>query len=180
MNLNTTRRKAFKKKWITYDLSHLHPFSLPIKINHKWLLRKKIMIQVVFSSHCFTSKFDSKKHSIDDKYNQCNEWRYFCLERYDLSKKYLKDIIRSFSDLCIKNKVFFSNNADFFKLNLLELWDYYVFFTLKKSKINNNDLLMIITSAHLRDDNLYHKQPDINLKALLIWVFTNKKIKKAL
>jgi len=173
MNNKSIKRKAFKKKWKVYDLTHLHPFNFILPVDQKWI-KKSLKIHTYFSSHCFTSLFNKEKHDISDKYHQCPDWRYFCLERYELSKKLLKWIISELNN----NKVFFSKQSDFFKVKLENNQKYFVFFRMYKSKNKDHDLILSITSAHLREDNIDFISQKIDFSILLKKIFLNKSPKK--
>lgn len=174
MSNKSIKWKVFRKKWKVFDLSHLNPFSLKVPVNKKWI-NKELKVFISFSSHCFTAKYDSEKHDFSDKYYQCPDWRYFCLERYELSKKLLNHIIHELKD----NKVFFSKHYDFFKTKINNDDKYFVFFKVyKDKKWWEYDILLHITSAHIRFDDLDFKSEKISFDLLLLSTFLNKNPKR--
>lgn len=150
---------------ITYNLQHLHIFSLKRKIDNNI-----INIVIRFSDHCFT-KSPEKWIKYNDKefYLYSPKPRVFCKKRYNLSLK-LKEILKEKFDWYVfftkKNKT-----IDYFKI---EIWEekFYIYFDIKKEK--QNSLLMSINSIYTRRNNPENKSQKINFELLVKKILKNK------
>jgi len=182
-NVKNISWRPFKKDWITYDLSHLHPNIFSVNVEWEKLNRKEIRVHISFSSHVFTSKFRPEKHEKTDRYFQCLEWRFFCFERYFLSKIELMNVINDFVENPLNNRIYKWSLSDYLKIKLVSWEEYLVYFRLEKNKLktksNKNDLVMIITSAHINEfDKKLNRKKDRNskkLKTILIQKFLEPK-----
>jgi len=77
------------------------------------------------------------------------------------------------------NKVFFSRHYDFFKTKIDNDNKYFVFFKVYKDKKDwEFDILLHITSSHIRWDNLDYKSEKINFDLLLSSIFLNQTPKR--
>ena len=159
--------KAYKdiKNNITYNLQHLHIFSIKKKINNNII---KIVIR--FSDHCFTKNLEEwKKYNKKELYLFSPINRIFCKNRYRLSLKLKKILKEKFNwNIFFKQK---TQTLDFFKV---EIWDekFYIYFDLKKTK--SDSLLMSINSIYTRKNNPEKNSQKINFDLLIEKILKNK------
>lgn len=175
-----------------YDLSHLTPFLhefTQAAQDGKEMRQYRVIFE--FSHHCFTKSPNKYKgetladYDAELHYHTEKETRIFCLERYVLSKK-LPDILKEMD----KNKCFFTSADDKFMTISIEddkgeSVDYEIYFSLKKSKIKNDqcDLYIFINSAYKRTPEYQLQQPRGRLKPISLFVLlyntlNNKRIRK--
>ena len=126
---NKLYQKNFKAKGIVYDLSHLQPFDIFIKLRAS----KTITMRIEFSTHTFTESYDSKIHSygdiIQDKVATDSVFhhdRAFNEERYRLSLE-LSGILKSITH---NSKAYTAGKGKF----LVRKDNYYIFFNIYRHK----------------------------------------------
>jgi hypothetical protein len=114
---------------------------------------RKYAFQVSFSLHCFSRKILKNEQDLAYCYSDSRETRFFCHNRYELSKK-LPEIIREISH----KKCCHTGHGNFFIVEIITAdgnrQDYEVYFAVTKGK--NNRLNLFIQSAYIRDDK--HQQ----------------------
>jgi len=134
----------------TYDLQHLHPFSLELSISDG-PIEFACRIRVSFNSHCFTETLDKAVHTPDLHYQDGSEWRAFCLARYEHTK-----LIRPAIEAAKDQRVYFSNDRNFMIVETVtELGvrcPYPIFFDLRKSNQQGYKLAMFVVSAYPKSD----------------------------
>ncbi len=135
----------------TYDLSHLHPFTLEIINDAKdGKDEQKYIFDVRFSLHCFTN---ACKESDDKKlqYSDNRETRSFCFTRYQLSLK-LPEIVK----VIHTKRCNHTGKGNFFIIESItedgDLIEYEVYFDIKKSPRNNDPMKLFIQSAYVRTE----------------------------
>lgn len=124
---------------ITYDLSHLDPFTFPLQVDTNIFI-----VHVSFHLHCFTIKLTAG-HQPDLRYTYGSEARAFDPERHRLSKM-LPEFIRSMGS----RSVYWSQQGNFFFWrNPAESYaPYLVFFDVVKSQQAGSDVRVHVRSAY--------------------------------
>jgi ribosomal protein L31 len=130
----------------TYDLSHLNPFNFEFQSN---LAKRKIRVNVSFTSHCFSEgKGEVGSENVD---TETPRPRFFCLTRYRLSKK-LPDIIATLNDPKVKVQQTKSKRNWVYSVKIEDpSGPYHVFFEVKKSerdKAKLQDVNLVVESAY--------------------------------
>lgn len=153
-------------KWTTfnhtgkaYDLSHLDGFEEMVVIPHQGdKPEQTYLINVIFSLHCFTrGPKQGEAISPDLAYRDSRETRIFDFDRYEQSFL-LPEIIRSLGG----RKCFHDPHGNFYVVEVVTddgtKKFYSVFFTLSKAG-KKKGLNLFVSSAHLRDELPYDKNP---------------------
>jgi hypothetical protein len=116
-----------------YDLRHLAPFTLRFdRAAEQGKAAIVYTVDVVFSLHCFTSKFPDKPFDPKLKYADARETRVFDFERYELSKR-LPEIVRTLDH----RRCLHTGHGNFVTIQIVtnsgETRSYHVFFEPSKS-----------------------------------------------
>jgi hypothetical protein len=129
-----------------YRLGHLASFEFSLALDAQASV--SVALQVQFSAHCFTERFDAAVHQTEHRYTHLGELRAFNLERYQLSLL-LPDLIRSMG----QRKVNFTKESNYLLVERVDLQgvrqQYVVFFDLKKAK-GGRALRMFVQSAYVK------------------------------
>jgi hypothetical protein len=130
-----------------YSFDHLKPIVLRVSPDNK-ADTKTLVIRVNFSCHCFTEKHDPSRPEL--AYYHAGETRSFDEDRYSLSLN-LHAIIAAISD----RKVFFTRDTNYLFVEALDHRGhnvrYAIFFDLKKARDQDNDLIMTVESAYVKE-----------------------------
>lgn len=136
---------------VTYDLSHLHPFSFALALDARGELPAiTFTIHVTFGLHCFTKDIEvgcDPAHHYDDARG---EIRCFCANRHEMSLA-LPEIIRSLNRRrCYEAK---HNNYMTFELQGANgnTVHYQVYFKVTRSGLGENALTLFVQSAYPKD-----------------------------
>ncbi len=119
----------------TYLLTHLHPYTFKILISGVF-----VTIKVFYGFHVFT---DDKGNGKEIHFR--NETRYFCQERYELSRQLPLIIEQQLTEgyvVAFRTK---KRREQFF---YLDLHDYAIFMDLRKSESEENTVKLTIVSAY--------------------------------
>ncbi len=144
-----------------WDLSHLDSFAFRLDPD----LGFKIDVVVIFSCHCFTHSIhkDSRpRNKIPDAeiYADGREERVLDTQRYELSKRYLKDLVTGLPArrIIVAN----DNQRNFMTWDIPNLAGtsstYAVFFDTEKDKERKRRVLLRIQSAYILDNGLTRRQ----------------------
>lgn len=81
----------------TYDLSHLDAHEITYSTEFDGQV-ENYTFMVSYSFHCFAKDYEHQAQEDLDRlmYHAPKESRPFCFQRYDLSKKYLRQIVENF------------------------------------------------------------------------------------
>ncbi|CAK3481235.1 Heat shock protein C [Vibrio crassostreae] len=130
----------------TYDLSHLDPFKFEFQSN---LAKRKIRVNVSFTSHCFSE--GEGKNGGENIDTDTPRPRFFCLTRYRLSKD-LPKILASLNDPRVKVKQTKSRRNWVYSIKIDDpSGPYHIFFEVKKSegdKAKFQDVNLVVESAY--------------------------------
>jgi hypothetical protein len=156
-----------------WDLSHLDPFAFECDLN----LEFRATVLVLFSCHCFTRSFawDPRARSDiprEEIHSDGREERVLCPDRYESSRRLLRDVVRGLprrriivADERRPNFVTVETTNASGKLSL-----YAVFFGVEKDKTRKRRLLLRIQSAYTLDRGLTKRQKQakkITLRSIL-------------
>lgn len=138
---------------ITYDLSHLEPFSFSFFSNNA---QKDLTVHVTFSNHCFSKKLSDEPdsaHEIVDE-TQGRE-RVFCPIRYELSKT-LPNTIKTLNHPSVKVWETSSRRNWCYTIQIDNPeGPYHIFFEIRKNQKTQKkkqDLNMVVESAYHETD----------------------------
>jgi hypothetical protein len=138
--------RTFNLAGVEYPLSHLSRFTVVVPAKDP--LSSPATLQVTFSHHVFSEKWDEAFHTADHKFEEAGELRAFCPVRYGCSIN-LRDII----EYHVAGKVYLSRDGK-------GLWNHFfyadadgiaypVFFRLGKAdRIAGIDGILHIVSAY--------------------------------
>ena len=142
--------KPFHHNKATYDLSHLHPFTIKLEQAAKKDNPKRIYtFDVEFSLHCFT-KSALADYESTLLYKDNRESRVFCFERYTLSLQLPSIIADIHTKFCSH-----TGKGNFFIIELINdsgtTIEYEIYFDIKKSSSKAQNLKLFIQSAYVRN-----------------------------
>ncbi len=151
-------RRNFTLKGEVYDLSHLQPFAIDIKIRSC----RTVAMRFEFSTHVFTEKHNSTippDHNIYDKTAQQqtqHHMRTFHPERYMLSKT-LPDILRSITGKTLAQTTPFTKGGFLVQVKSHNR-HYHIFFNMYRRK---NTAIFYVKSAYCKPHRLTGKTKQI-------------------
>jgi hypothetical protein len=165
-----------------WDLSHLDAFAFRVDPD----IGVEIDVVVIYSCHCFTRsiKRDGRAaHEIppEEIFDDGRERRVLDIERYELSRAVLSDLVRRLP----AQRIIVANDS---QRNFLT-WDviaggdvrtYGVFFDVERDKSRKRRLLLRIQSAYVLTDGLTRRQRQakkVSWKALLKAAYEGRKIR---
>ena len=167
---------AFQYKFVTYDLSHLHPCIVPFERSATAKLPAVTFnVNVSFSLHCFTHRIEpGSRHDRLLEYSDPRETRCFNFERYELSKR-LPEIIRSLD----KRKCLQTSHTNYFSIDTMtaegQKVEYDVFFQVRKPGKGMLDLF--VESAYKRERPGRPKAKTIGFLVILHKTMAEQQIK---
>lgn len=129
-----------------YPLNHLNRFTVTVPAKDP--LTSPAVLQVTFSHHVFSEKWDALRHTSEQQYEEAGEIRAFCPVRYGCSIN-----LRAIIEYHVAGKAFVSRDGNgvlnhFFYADADGI-AYPVFFRLRKSDhIANVDGILHIVSAY--------------------------------
>jgi len=133
-----------KFEGINYTFIHLNPLKLNLELEENL-----INLNITFSCHCFTEKFDSEKHKEHHKYTYKKEIRAFGKIRYECSLQ-LPNIIQKM----LTGKIYQTHESYTYVTEILLDTNlekkYSIFFSLEKDKKVEKGLKVFIKSAYLK------------------------------
>ena len=144
-----------------WDLSHLDPFAFQCDLD----LGVQSTVLVLFSCHCFTRSFARDARPLIDIplfeiFDDGREKRVLCPERYQTSRRLLRDLVLSLPTRRII--VADERQPNFMTVEttnaLGEPSLYAVFFEVEKDKTRKHRLLLRIQSAYTLDQGLTKRQ----------------------
>ncbi|HEY1996838.1 hypothetical protein [Paraburkholderia sp.] len=153
-------RKVFCRG-IPWDLTHLDPPAFKVDPG----LGSDVTVLVLFSCHCFSHSLrrDARpSHAIpvDEIYDDGKERRVLNVSRYELSRRYLRNIVHSLFSRRI-------TVADHRQPNFVTLENigadgttslYAVFLEVKRDRSRRRRLVLRVQSAYVRDNGLTKRQ----------------------
>ena len=169
-----------------WDLSHLDPFGFHTTINLSGSCEPRdLEVVVIFSSHCFTEGGDAKKLKTlataeeSRLLNFEGEIRLFSVERYNLSKEILVELIKTLS---VRRIIVASERENYATFEHTDqsgtIQHYGVFFEVTKSRSRKNRLILRVQSAHLRPLTKRMKEAKpVKLETLLKATFEGRSIR---
>lgn len=139
-------RSSFILAGQSYTLRHLRGFRVCVPAKEP--LAKPAELQVTFSCHVYSEKWDPALHQMQNKFLEDGQERSFCPVRYGCSIK-LEQIIRA----SLEGKVYWSRDGNgvlnSFIYGFADSIPYPIYFSLGKAeRINQADGLMQIISAY--------------------------------
>jgi hypothetical protein len=168
---------------IRWDLSHLDSFTFKVNLE----LGADITVLVLFSCHCFSHSFrwDKRPRALipaHEIYDDGKEQRVLDPQRYELSRRFLRDVVMNLPSRRIvladdrqPNFVTVESvNAD----GTISL--YAIFFEARKDKSRKRRMILRIQSAYLLTDGLTKRQTTarrISFMTLLRATYLGKKIR---
>jgi hypothetical protein len=168
---------------VRWDLSHLDAITLKMDLG----LDADVTVLVLFSCHCFTHSFrwDKRPRALiptHEIYDDGREQRVLDPQRYELSKRFLRDVVMSLPSrrivLADERQPNFvtveSVNAD----GTTSL--YAIFFEAQKDKSRKRRMILRIQSAYLLNDGLTKRQTGarrVGFTTLLRATYLGKKIR---
>ena len=146
---------------VQWDLSHLDSFTFKADLG----LGSDITILVLFSCHCFTHSFqrdERPRHGIPihEIYFDGRERRILNPQRYELSRRFLRNIVSNLSNrrITVANEKL-PNFVTIESVNTDGTTSLYaIFFEVKKDKSRKRRLVLRIQSAYLLDSGLTSRQ----------------------
>ena len=131
---------------VVYRFAHLANFEFSLALDAQASV--SIALQVQFSAHCFSERFDAALHQPEHRYSYAGELRAFDLERYQLSLQ-LPDLIRSLG----QRKVNFTRENNYLLVEHVDMQNvrqqYVVFFDLKRAKAGRA-LQLFVQTAYVK------------------------------
>jgi len=131
---------------IEYNLNHLNPIDMSIDSEKS---KRILRVHIVFSNHCFTKKLLDGQCSSEVVFKEKNRQdRYFCPQRYDLSKS-LPEIISSLNHK--KVKVYQTTSRRNWLHSIKTQIDgqiYCIFFEIRRSHKPTEDVRITVESAY--------------------------------
>ena len=160
-----------KIRGITYDFAHLEPITFQVADQGQ-----DFHVQVEYSCHVFTEKFDPEAHTPDLRYNHPGEQqeRAFCFDRYEQSKLLpgLLAGLRGYS-------VYDSDRATYFVVkgigNAPNVQTYICFFAAVRARKQGVDVLLKVRSAYSKDRMVRTARP-IRFPALIRSVANGERV----
>ncbi|RZI60850.1 MAG: hypothetical protein EOP37_10200 [Rubrivivax sp.] len=142
-----------------WDLSHLDPLAFRVDPG----LGFELTVVVLFSCHCFTrsiSRDGRRRRDIPSKelFNDGREVRVLCERRYELSKRYLPQLIRDLRKRTIR--IARDNPQNFVTTKSVDDPEtqgqhYVVFFEVTRDQRQKGRLLLQVQSAYATDVSLH-------------------------
>lgn len=138
----------FEHERVRYDLTHLQPKRVSVVLKaHKNNPELNLMIDIKFSSHCFSEGKPKTTGTLHD-FKDHNKWpRWFCPKRHATSL-ILPELITQLP----KKKCFFTGKDNWLIIELIgengESNKFYIYFTLRKNVDIENGVLLFIESAY--------------------------------
>jgi hypothetical protein len=166
-----------------WDLTHLDPFGFQFELEPHFM----VSVIVFFSCHCFTRDFsrDTRPRSRILKgeiYDDGRERRVFCRERYELSRRLLRELILTLptrriilADERQPNFVTFETANEEGASST-----YGVFFEVLKSNTRKFRLILQVQSAYILDDGLTKRQKlakKVSLRSILLAAMEGRRIR---
>ncbi|MEW6344390.1 MAG: hypothetical protein RXR20_12295 [Paraburkholderia sp.] len=157
----THRFSGIAYRGIQWDLSHLDSFSFKVDLG----IGSDITVLVLFSCHCFSHSFQwdgRSRHVIPAReiYSDGKEHRVLDPQRYELSRRFLREIVVNLSGRHIT--VADEKQPNFVTLEHLNADGtsslYAVFFEVKKDSSRRRRLVLRVQSAYLLDKGLTRRQ----------------------
>jgi hypothetical protein len=171
-----TKRYRFDSREVAGELwtfSHLEAFAIKIPINLPPAVEVMLDVVFLFSCHCFTRAIDMHDNVESSLiYEDSREKRLLDKERYELSKRYLRAIVKSlpYRHILVADR----HRPNYVTMELLnqhtQAIDWYVvFFEVERDRHRNSRMLCRIQSAYLLDkpNQRLQKAQKINFKILL-------------
>jgi hypothetical protein len=168
---------------VRWDLSHLDSFTFKIDLG----LGTDITVLVLFSCHCFTHslRWDKRPHSLipaHEIYDDGKEQRVLDAQRYELSQRFLRDVVMTMPSRRIV--VADDRQPNFVTVESVNTDGstslYAIFFEARKDKSRKHRMVLRIQSAYLLDDGLTKRQTSakrIGFTTLLRATYLGKKIR---
>ncbi|HEY4351078.1 MAG TPA: hypothetical protein VGN31_07615 [Paraburkholderia sp.] len=168
---------------VPWDLSHLDSFTFKIDLG----LGTDTTVLVLFSCHCFTHslRWDKRPQGLipaREIYDDGKEQRVLDDQRYELSRRFLRDVVMTMPSRRIVL-------ADDRQPNFVTVESvntdgtrslYAIFFEVRKDKSRKHRMVLRIQSAYLLDDGLTKRQTSarrIGFATLLRATYLGKKIR---
>ena len=149
------RFKGVARSGVPWDLSHLEPFAFRVNPG----LGFDLTVVVLFSCHCFTrslSRDGRSRHQIPagEIFDDRREVRVLCEERYELSRRFLPELIRKLHRRVIR----FAREApqNFVTIEALddgletERRHYVVFIAVQRDTKRKRQVFMQVQSAYVK------------------------------
>ncbi len=118
-------------------MAHLQPTVRTFQLG-----ASEVSVEFTFGLHCFT---DNKENGELIVHPKTKEERYFCPNRYALSKQLIDYIDRRFIDSKVRAHFAGKNNRRYF---CLDAHEYAIFFEIRKPQNMNNFLRLNVVSAY--------------------------------
>ena len=163
--------RSKKIQGVTYDFAHLEPMTFQVADQDQ-----NFHVQVEYSCHVFTEKFDPGAHTPDLRYNHPGEpqERAFCFDRYEQSK-FLPGLLTGLRG----HSVYESNRATYFVVkgigNAPNVQTYVCFFAAVSARKQGVDVLLNVRSAYSKDRMVRTARP-IRFPALIRSVATGQQV----
>jgi hypothetical protein len=132
---------------VPIDLSHLEPFSLEIESR---LANKKLKVHVTFSTHCFSKGYEAALHPAGEPIIEARKPnpRTFCPIRYRLSHA-LPEAIQRLANPKAKVAQTAARRNWAYSMTIEDpRGPYHVFFEIRRSSSNLQDLNLVVESAY--------------------------------
>ncbi|SAL19247.1 stationary phase growth adaptation protein [Caballeronia choica] len=155
------RFPAVLYRGVTWDLSHLDSFAFKMDLG----MGSDVTVLVLFSCHCFSHSFrwdERPRHEIPvaEIYDDGREQRVLSATRYELSRRYLRDIVVSLRTRRIA--VADEKQPNFVTCESVNsdgtISVYAVFFGVEKDKKRKRRLVLRVQSAYVLRDGLSRRQ----------------------
>jgi hypothetical protein len=166
-----------------WDLGYLDPLSFHFELEPEFF----VTVVVFFSCHCFTHSFEWDKRPrweipTDEIYDDGRERRVLCRERYEISRRILRNLMTTLATRRItladdRQPNFLTvDTTDFFGASSI----YAVFFEVLKAKTRKRRLILQVQSAYRLEDGLSKRQRDakkVTLRSILLAAMEGRKIR---
>jgi hypothetical protein len=166
-----------------WDLSYLDPLSFHFELEPEFI----VTVVVFFSCHCFTHSFEWDKRPrweipADEIYDDGRERRVLCRERYEISRRVLRDVMTTLATRRIT--LADDRQPNFLTVETTDLFGassiYAVFFEVLKAKTRKRRLILQVQSAYRLDDGLSKRQRNakkVTLRSILLAAMEGRKIR---
>ncbi|SAL66732.1 stationary phase growth adaptation protein [Caballeronia arvi] len=166
-----------------WDLAHLDPFTFPFELEPDYL----VTVVVFFSCHCFTRSFarDGRPRSEispSEIYDDGREKRVLCQDRYQTSRRLLRDLMSTLATrritLADERQPNFVTVETMDHLGLSSV--YAVFFEVSKAKARKRRLILQVQSAYILEGGLSKRQlaaKKVTLRSILLAAMERRKIR---
>jgi hypothetical protein len=180
---HTHRFSDISLRGIRWDLRHLDSFTFKTDLG----LGTDITVLVLFSSHCFTHslRWDKRPQGLipaREIYDDGREQRVLDPQRYELSRRFLRDVVTTMPS----RRIVLANDRqpNFVTVESVNTDGttslYAIFFEVRKDKSRKQRMVLRIQSAYLLDDGLTKRQTSarrIGFTTLLRATYLGKKIR---